>query len=358
MIQLASDIESFTLNLPDEFAIVEHSDGRLEICLGPFEASEQIIAGEKNILFCDFFLAPEQKFLKPSGSFIVSVAERNKFRNSNFKLQINWEPLDENLFQQAFDYYKEAISTGELVKAVPVSFQKASFDGGDTEGLLNSLIIKLICGQPGLYSYGIRRGKYLMLGASPEILFNLDRHGNKISTEAVAGSILGPSAPIKQITDKLIEEQQLVVDDLLAQLAEYGEVIVSEVKLKNLSTLCHLKSDIVTSCHKDVSAQELIYKLHPSGALGLLPRKSADSLHLKSLDLSDSRESFGAPFGLIDQNGSAQIIVAIRNLIIHGDQIKIGAGVGITAKSEFNSELQEIKAKHMAVRKFFNLIDE
>ncbi len=348
------DLNSFISDPPSEFAIIEQPDQSLEICIGPFESCQ--LPGRKSVFFCDFFLSGKEHFLHPTENFRVGYPERQQFISEYSQLEnahIDWHSLDDKLFERSFRFFKTAISDGILKKAVPVSFLSGHIN--NPVQILPQLIFKLIKGKTGLYSYALRRKDFMMLGASPEILFNLQN--NQISSEAVAGSILGPSAPVSQITDKLLEEQQLVVDDLQQQLSAFGKVAVSEVKLKNLSSLCHLKSDISVDCHKKINPEKLIRQLHPSGALGLLPRKPLDHELLQALDLSGTRASFGAPFGIMDIDGSAQIIVAIRNLIIEGNTVRLGAGVGITAKSDFASELNEIKAKHLAVKNFFGLTD-
>jgi isochorismate synthase EntC len=353
-----SELRDFVLNLPEEFAIIEDLDGSLEVITGPFERHPQICSAQNYIYLNNFYLSDAKPYLSFSHQFTISPADRVLWQQNNNATFANtpeliWQDSSKANFKKSFEFFNNLLSSAKLLKAVPVIFKYAHIKTFDS--YLPSAISKLICGKAGLLSYAIKHKDYLMLGASPEILFNINPQSNTIQTEAVAGSILGPSAPLKQITDKLLEEHSLVVEDLVSQLSIFGTAKVEEVKLKNLSSLCHLRSAIEVNYQKLPNFDDLIKLLHPSGALGLLPRAKLNSDLYRSLDSQECRSTFGAPFGLIRTDGSAQIIVAIRNIILVNKVLKIGAGVGLTAKSELDSEWKEILGKQSSVKEFFGI---
>lgn len=350
--------KEFVLHPPAEFALLGLPSGELKIFLGPFSAFKQLQIGKPNIYLNDFFLNSDSPFLIPQDVYSVDAIDRKLAEQLTLSTppQITWSKKSQSEFIESFIFFRDLLEKGILSKAVPISFLEGILESQEIlSSELSWFIRKLAIGQPGLYSYAFKNSDFTLIGASPEVLFTLDKSSNLITSEAVAGSIISGHAPLSQITGKLKEEHELVVIDLVKQLSVFGEVVKGEVSLKSLSSLCHLRTPLEVASNSEVNISKLIRLLHPSGALGILPRADLDHSYLKALDLSGRRKFFGAPFGAVFEDGAAAVLVAIRNLMITKNNVQLGAGAGITKQSEQNSELEEVLAKQHSVKVFFGL---
>lgn len=189
------------------------------------------------------------------------------------------------------------------------------------------------------------------LGATPERLFQ--REGNLLKTDALAGTSLRGKTP---------EEDQQLEDKLLNQPKEYREFkCVAEFLEKSLRPLSQemewewpkmrvLKTSHVQHIHNRLSIQlkpeisdaELIRTLHPTPALGGLPRDNALSF-LKNIEPFD-RGWYGAPIGYVSPKG-ANLYVGIRSGLIRERSLHLFAGTGLVKGSHAESEWEELEQK-------------
>ena len=70
---------------------------------------------------------------------------------------------------------------------------------------------------------------------------------------------------------------------------------------------------------------------------------------------SGSHSMLGAPFGLEREDHSALALVAIRNLQLGGDRIRVGSGAGLLPESRLEREFDELQAKREQVKALFGV---
>jgi isochorismate synthase EntC len=105
-----------------------------------------------------------------------------------------------------------------------------------------------------------------------------------------------------------------------------------------------------------VDPAQLVPQLHPTPAVGCLPRDDAALAKLR-----EYREQlkvpgfFGAPFGFIEDDGSTHVVVAIRGICWQGDTISLPSGCGIVGGSAFDHEWRELRLKREAVLRLLAL---
>ena len=98
--------------------------------------------------------------------------------------------------------------------------------------------------------------------------------------------------------------------------------------------------------------ETLIRKLHPTPALGPLPRTTETMSQLIGWrQRLDCPAQFGAPFGVL-HNGRFEAIVAIRGIWCDGTHIRIPAGCGIIEASRLVNEWRELRLKRESVKNF------
>jgi menaquinone-specific isochorismate synthase len=203
---------------------------------------------------------------------------------------------------------------------------------------------------PDCYRFLVQpRDGAAFFGAPPERLVKLD--GRTVETEALAGSVERGDTPEKDASlansllesDKLQEEQGLVVDAIREALAPLGEVTVGDQTVRKLTNIQHLQTPIAATLDEDAHVLSVVEALHPTPAVGGVPRGMA-------LDLIRETESFergwyAAPVGWFDADGDGEFTVGIRSGVAGGDWTTLFAGNGIVADSDPDEEWAEIAPK-------------
>lgn len=290
------------------------------------------------------FYAPDF-FLKSKSPWLVFD---HFSRQSDFALPTEPRSFDfiqpsKELFIERTQTLLDSIARQEIRKAVPVEFEIATADSA-------KIPISTLPVSPQLYPYGFWTESEGMLGATPEILFELD--GLNLKTMALAGTASLETASLLDDA-KEMHEHRLVIEDIQSSLSLFGEVRVGETSEKILPTLKHLYTPIEVSLHDSVAPETLVQALHPTAALGGMPRAKAKEWLLNQPEAS-VRRRFGAPFGYVDGD-SALFVVAIRNIQRFDEKIWLGSGCGVVQGSEPEREWQELRLKRQSVRQMLGL---
>lgn len=236
-----------------------------------------------------------------------------------------------------------AISRSEIRKAVPVVFETANSQS-------SSIPISTLPESSQLFPYGFWNDDEGMLGATPEILFELN--GLELRTMALAGTA-AVAAPSLLENPKEMHEHRLVIEDIHSSLSPFGQVNVGETQEKILPTLKHLFTPIDVTLKDSISPERLVQALHPTAALGGFPRDTAKTWLAKQPE-ADVRRRFGAPFGYVDGD-SALFVVAIRNIQRFDEKIWLGSGCGVVEGSVPEREWEELNLKRRSVRELLGL---
>lgn len=205
--------------------------------------------------------------------------------------------------------------------------------------------------QPNCYQFGIQTAAdQSFFGCSPERLFK--RLGHKVQTEALAGTCSKGKTPEQSekfaqqlLQDKKnIHENELVADDILKQLRALTQTVQleSNAHLVELAQVNHLCRDIQGELKSGVSETEILQALHPTAAIGGLPRAAARSFIEQHEAVN--RGWYAGAFGMIGDFES-EFCVTIRSVQQQGKQLSLFAGAGIVAGSEPYAEWHELNSK-------------
>jgi menaquinone-specific isochorismate synthase len=197
------------------------------------------------------------------------------------------------------------------------------------------------------------------LGATPEYLAAVQ--DGALRTMALAGSIRRGGTPEedKRLGQQLMgsakdqREHDFVVNFLretLGPLAN-GLAISQEPQLHELQNIQHLRTDVQASLRDGVDILDVVAALHPTPALGGLPRQRALEM-IAELE-TESRGWYGAPVGWLDGHGNGEFVVGIRSGVVQGNQACIYAGAGIVADSDPIGEWHETELKFEPMGKAF-----
>ena len=323
-------------------AFMKSGAGSYLVGLGPFEQLRE--APEDGIAFYvnDFSLSYERPWKLPAEVIEVSSLEELGF--SREECDIDWEEIEADSFAQVFAEINEMISRGVIEKSVPVATERGKLLQGHGAMLLGRM---QNLGAP-FYSYGWSHQGGGFCGATPELLFKLN--GRLLHTMALAGTAKADERKVFAVDGKEIREHEFVAQTMVAKLSDIGSVDRSERSIMDIGQLVHFHTPIDVELFADRGIDELIRRLHPTPALGPLPR-TGETLDL----LSNWRNRlacppcFGAPFGLLKE-GVFTSIVAIRGIHWQGNDIAIPSGCGVIEASRLVNEWRELRLKREAVR--------
>jgi menaquinone-specific isochorismate synthase len=105
----------------------------------------------------------------------------------------------------------------------------------------------------------------------------------------------------------------------------------------------HLLTPVSGRSGDHLSVLHYVERLHPTPALGGLPRDPA--VHWITKNEPFSRGLYGAPVGWCDKDGDGDFSVGIRSGLVQGDQAVLFAGCGILEASVPEQEYNETKTK-------------
>ena len=197
------------------------------------------------------------------------------------------------------------------------------------------------------------------IGATPERLF--ERSGRRVRSEAVAGTRSRASTEREDeelreelmTSDKDQREHAYVEDAIHDTLSTYCDRVGSpdartDMRLRGGR---HIWSRVAGTLKSGVSTGSLLSALHPTPAVGGVPRERA-------LDVIRSTEAFdrgwyAGPVGWIGRD-DAEFAVAIRSGLVDGSRLSLYSGAGIVRGSKPADEWDEIEQK---IGNFLSLVD-
>ena len=337
-----------------DFAFIQTAPDRVFVGWGPFEQLPFRRVERPAFYVTDFFLDDVHPWRHPASWEELSFDELASRFTSDSVPEIEWDSPSLEDFTRLFASAREAMERGEFHKIVPVLFENGRVvKRGE---FWPFLLDKLTMLPPGLRAYGYSHNRHGMIGATPEVLFEAEKHGYR--TMALAGT-----RPVARATELMSDpkerrEHRLVVDDIVRRLAPFGNVEIGPLGLLQLPHIAHLMTPIFfaeSGGSEKMSFAEMVRRLHPTAALGYSPRTPAGERWLREADRGVKRRTFGAPFGIEREDRSALALVAIRNVQWHGDAVRVGSGAGMLAESRLEREFDELRQKRDQVKSLFHL---
>ena len=200
-----------------------------------------------------------------------------------------------------------------------------------------------------------------LVGASPELLVR--RVGDRVNSRPLAGTTdrsdgAGGVLPRELMASaKDSAEHRMVVDAIGNALAPLCSVLEVPVHpdLVHLHSITHLGTSVSGtllpgSDGRVPTALELVAGLHPTPAVGGVPRKRA--LELISNLEPEPRGHYAGPVGYVDARGDGSWMLGIRAVTIDGPDARLVAGVGVVEGSQPRTErVETVLEVHGGVRR-------
>lgn len=247
--------------------------------------------------------------------------------------------VDEDRWARSLADVKARIEAGSAEKVVVA---RRSTVSAESDFDPNQVLRRLE--RPGATVFCVRRRGVAFVGATPERLFR--KRGRHVATEAVAGTASlerDPGGVRLFASAKDLHEHQLVVDAIASALSGMrGDVSCGTRGLRTIGAIAHLATPIEARLANDVSAFEILEALHPTPAVGGVPRATAVRW---IADNEPDRGWYAGPIGWIDADGNAEVHVALRSALIVGARAYAYAGCGVVDGSDPRAEYAETALK-------------
>jgi menaquinone-specific isochorismate synthase len=258
------------------------------------------------------------------------------------------DELDADEWKSSVERVVDELKDGSLKKVVLARELRLTFtDKILVEPVLNHLLKE----QAESYIFAFEVNGDCFVGASPERL--VKKTGNAILSTCLAGSIArGKSEEEDEsLGRELLDDQknriehQYVVDMIKTALKEHCSKIdiPNQPELMKMRYIQHLYTPVTGVGKKNTSLLQIVDDLHPTPALGGMPKQQAVEKirHVEKLD----RGFYAGPIGWLDANGDGEFAVAIRSGLIQGKEASLFAGCGIVENSNAESEFIETRIK-------------
>jgi salicylate biosynthesis isochorismate synthase len=232
-------------------------------------------------------------------------------------------------------------------------------------GLPVASVVESLAAQRGPTTtlFAVRRYGATFVGLSPERL--VAQHDGRLWTEALAGSRGRGTGPTRDGTGggfpellasaKDLREHAIVVAAIRETLGRWCTRVDHPVRpeLRPLRDLVHLHTPIVGYVDRPVHLLEVARALHPTPAVGGMPREAA----LRWIQRHEPMERgwYASPVGWVDAEGEGELVVALRSALLHGGRAAVFAGAGILAESDPLAELRETQLKQQTVLRALGL---
>ena len=204
---------------------------------------------------------------------------------------------------------------------------------------------------PQCFPFAWRSGGATFLGASPELLLQVD--GQMVRSNPLAGSARRGEGEVedRQFGSELLAsakdriEHALVVDDIAARLRPLSRRlnVPAEPELRRMASVQHLSTEIRAELARRVHLLDLVEILHPTPAVGGTPRDTADVFIEKTEGID--RAWYSGGIGWLDGAGAGVVALALRCGLVRGATAHVYAGAGIVGDSDPDAELAETRLK-------------
>ncbi len=217
---------------------------------------------------------------------------------------------------------------------------------------------------PSPYLFYFDYGNYKIFGSSPEAQLIVSK--GKAEIHPIAGTFrrTGDDAKDAQSAEDLVKDDKensehvMLVDLARNDLSRHGNNVKVETyrEVQFFSHVIHLVSKVTGSVNKDTNTMQVVADTFPAGTLSGAPKHMAMQLIEKYE--KTSRSFYGGAIGFMDFEGNFNHAIMIRTFLSKNHKLFWQAGAGIVAKSNPESELQEVYNKLGALTKAITMAED
>jgi len=282
-------------------------------------------------------------------SALQARSEASKEKPKNLSLQSNWTRRD---FEDGVRRVQDYIKSGDCYQAVLSQRFSAKYRG---EALSIYRALRAI--NPSPYMFFLRTGDETIIGASPEMLVRC--HGQRLDYRPIAGTrkrgatetedwMLGEDL---KTDEKEVAEHMMLVDlgrNDLGRVSDYGSVKVEDLmSIERYSHVQHLETSLRSRLKDGLDRFDALASCFPAGTVTGAPKIRAMEI-IRELE-PDSRGIYAGSVLYMDYADNLDSCIAIRTMVLRGEDATVQAGAGIVADSVPEHEYAETVNKARAM---------
>lgn len=216
---------------------------------------------------------------------------------------------------------------------------------------------------PSPYLFYFNFGDFRIFGSSPEAHLIVDAKKGKAFIKPIAGTFrrTGNDERDAELAEKLSKDKKenaehvMLVDLARNDLSRNTDEVTVDVyrEVQYYSHVIHLVSSVSGKLRPDTKVIKLFADTFPAGTLSGAPKIRAMQL-IDSIEPHD-RGPYGGCLGYIGFDGSFNQAITIRSFVSKNNTLYYQAGAGVVAKSDEESELQEVNNKLAALKRAINV---
>ncbi len=217
---------------------------------------------------------------------------------------------------------------------------------------------------PSPYLFFFDFGSYKIFGSSPEKQIAIK--GSQAEIHPIAGTFRRTGDDVKdaELARQLAEDPKETAEHVMLVDLARNDLSRScdTVKVENykeaqfFSHVIHLVSKVTGQMKAGTNPLQLVADTFPAGTLSGAPKHKAMTI-IDSIEPSN-RGIYGGALGHLSFNGDFNHCIAIRTFLSKNNTLFYQAGMGVVAKSNIDSEMQEVNNKLAALRTAITLANE
>jgi anthranilate/para-aminobenzoate synthase component I len=192
--------------------------------------------------------------------------------------------------------------------------------------------------------------------------------GRHITTRPIKGTRPRSRDPVRDeqlafelLTDPKELAELVMITDLerndLGQICEYGSVAVTQlVQLERFAQVFHLVSTVEGMLRPGIDALDAVRACIPGGSISGAPKRRACEI-IRELEPC-RRDIYTGLIGYFDDNGDAAFSLAIRTMVLEGENLHFSTGSGITSGSvparEYEETLHKASGMQLALEAYWD----
>jgi para-aminobenzoate synthetase component 1 len=254
---------------------------------------------------------------------------------------------------------QEYISAGDIYQ-VNLARKFSALFNGNPYRLFEHLLARSPAPGGAFLDFGDTR----ILSASPELFLRI--RGRHVTTRPIKGTRPRSRDPVRDeqlafelLTDPKELAELVMITDLerndLGQICEYGSVAVTQlVQLERFAQVFHLVSTIEGMLRPGIDALDAVRACIPGGSISGAPKRRACEI-IRELEPCP-RNIYTGLIGYFDDNGDAAFSLAIRTMVLEGENLHFSTGSGITSGSiparEYEETLHKASGMQLALEAY------
>jgi len=254
------------------------------------------------------------------------------------------------LFKQALAKIHDYILDGDVFQVNLSRGWQGKFEHAVDPALLYRSLRKK---NPAPFAGMVKWGEYVLMSSSPERLVSINQ--GEVQSRPIAGTRPRgkDSHADRALSRELIENpkeraEHIMLIDLerndLGRVCQTGSVEVDELMVvETYEHVHHIVSNVRGKLRKDVTPVDVIRAVFPGGTITGCPKVRCMEI-IAELE-QNGRSFYTGSFGYLGLDGSMDLNILIRSMLLHQDHVSFRTGAGIVADSIAEAEVKETEDK-------------